>query len=128
MSPEIVKREKPMRSACLVAICMMAAPVLAQDRMQEVHDDVLLPKFGIIADLADDLDVLDSTGREIGEVEEVVGMNRDLAEALVVDFEDELPEFGREERVVPLTAFRFDGGAFVLREGTDVLALPIWRD
>jgi hypothetical protein len=117
-----------MRRVFSAIVCLMAAPALAQERMQEVHDDVLLPEFGIIADLADDLDVLDTAGREIGEVEEVLGRNRDAAEALVVDFQDEFPEFGREERVIPLTAFRFDGGAFVLREGTDVLSLPVWLD
>jgi hypothetical protein len=117
-----------MRKFFPVLICMTAAPVWAQGQTVEVRDDVLLPGFGISADLADDLDSLDTTGRDLGEIEEVVGPTRELAEAFVVDFEDEYPEFGREDRVIPLIAFRFDGGTFVLREGTDVLALPIWRD
>lgn len=117
-----------MRTTMLIAIGLLAGPALAQDRIQEVADNVLLPEFGIDADLADDLDVLDVAGRKIGEVEEVVGRSRGTAEALVVEFEDEFPEYGREERVVPLDAFRFDGGAMVLRESIDVQALPIWRD
>lgn len=117
-----------MRPDIFIVLWLLATPALAQDRMLEVNDGVLLSEFGIDADLADDLDVLDTAGRKIGEVEEVVGWSRDAAEALVVEFEDAFPEYGLDERVLPLAAFRFDGGAVVLRDNTDVQAMPVWRD
>ncbi|MFZ3583357.1 hypothetical protein ACOI1H_14460 [Loktanella sp. DJP18] len=117
-----------MRILTFPAIGLLATPALAQDTMVEVQDRAALPGFEINADVADDLDVLAAAGVKIGEVEEVVGPDRDTPEALVVDFEDEAATYGAEDRVVPLTAFLFDGSAMQLNEGTDVTGLPIWND
>ena len=106
----------------------IATPTLAQVSYVEVADNAPVAGFGINADLADDLDVLDSTGRKIGEVEEILGQTRDAAEAVAVDFEDSASEFGAEDRVIPLTAFSFNGSALVLADGTTVQDMPIWQD
>ena len=117
-----------MRIQLVAALSLLATPVLAQNAMFEVNDRAPLAGFGINADLADDMDVLDSAGRKIGEVEEVLGRSRDTAEALAVEFEDSVSDYGREDRVIPLTAFTFDGSALVLTEGTAVQDMPVWRD
>ncbi len=117
-----------MRILLMATAGFLATPALAEAQMNEVADRLILPGLGISADIADDLDVHDASGRKIGEVEEVVGVNADAAEALVVDFEDEITQYGREDRIIPLISFTFDGSAMVLDEGTDVLGLPVWRD
>lgn len=117
-----------MRTHLVAALSLLATPALAQDRLHEVNDRTPLAGFGINADLAGDLDVYDATGRKIGEVEEVVGSTPDLANALVIEFEDIVAEYGTEDRVIPLTAFTFDGSAMILADGTTVQDLPIWRD
>ncbi|MGX6647293.1 hypothetical protein ACWCOP_05055 [Maricaulaceae bacterium MS644] len=120
-----------MRLYFAVLAGLLTAPAFAQnpqDAMYEVADRTPLPGFTINADVADDLDVVDATNRKIGEVEEVVGPNRDTPEALVVDFEDAIAEYGRQDRIIPLSAFSFDGGFMVLADDTAVSDMPIWRD
>ncbi|MFX0543084.1 PRC-barrel domain containing protein [Roseovarius sp. S4756] len=103
-------------------------PPFAQDQMHEVNDNAAMSGVEINADRGDDLDVLDTAGRKIGEVEEVAGPDRDTPEALVVDFEDEITDYGDEDRVLPLSVFTFDGNATLLADGTDIKRAPIWRD
>ncbi|WP_146036447.1 hypothetical protein [Pseudotabrizicola formosa] len=117
-----------MRMHLVVALGLLSTPALAQDRLYEVNDQTPLAGFNINADLADDLDVYDVAGRKIGEVEEVVGSTPDQADALVVEFEDSVADYGPEDRVIPLTAFTFDGSAMTLADGTAVQDLPVWRD
>ena len=102
---------------------LIALPAYAQSQFFEVDETV-----SVDADQADEYDVYDATGRKIGEVEEVVGSNRAMADAFVVDFEDALTEYGDEERVIPLTEFKFDGKGFVLSDGADVETMPTWID
>lgn len=117
-----------MRIHLAALFALSATPTLAQVSYVEVADRTPVAGFGINADLADDLDVYDSTGRKIGEVEEILGQTRDTAEALVVEFEGSASEFGREDRVIPLTAFTFDGSGLILADGTTVQDMPVWRD
>ena len=107
---------------------LIALPAYAQSQFFEVDETVSVPGFEMDADQADEYDVYDATGRKIGEVEEVVGSNRAMADAFVVDFEDALTEYGDEERVIPLTEFKFDGKGFVLSDGADVETMPTWID
>lgn len=117
-----------MRLHLVALFALVASPALAQEQMYEVTDRTPVADFGINADLADDLDVYDSAGRKIGEVEEVLGRSTDAAEALAIEFEDSASEYGREDRIIPLTAFTFDGSALVLADGTAVQDLPVWND
>lgn len=117
-----------MRIHLAAVLSLLAAPAFAQATLVETDDRTLLAEFGISADLADDLDVYDATGRKIGEVEEILGSTRDTAEALVIEFEDSIADYGREDRVIPLTAFTFDGAALTLTDGSTVQDMPIWRD
>ncbi|MEX1235666.1 MAG: hypothetical protein WEB56_11850 [Roseovarius sp.] len=117
-----------MRILSLAIAGFLAAPALADTPMYEVSDGTMLPGLGISADIAGDLDVFDTSGREIGEVEDVVGASMDVAEALVVEFEDGVADYGREDRVIPLAHFTFDGSAVVLDDEADVLSMPVWDD
>lgn len=116
----------PISIALLLAL---ASPALAQTGPVEVGDRTMIDAFGVDADMIDDLDVLDAQGRKIGEVEEVVGADRDTAESLVVDFEDELAEFGGDDRIVPLDQFSLEGEVLTFTGDAATLAdMPLWRD
>jgi len=117
-----------MRLPLAVLASFLALPVYAQSQFFEVDKTVSVPGFEMDADNADEYDVFDTTGRKIGEVEEVVGSNRAMANAFVVDFDDALNEYGDEERVIPLTEFEFDGKGFVLADDADVTTMPTWID
>lgn len=112
----------------VLALPLLALPALAQTKMVEVRDRTPIPGFGINADVADDLDVTDAAGRHIGEVEEVIGPDRNTPEALVIEFEDHIIGNSEEDRVVPLSSVTFDGSAIVLEQTEGLTDLPIWRD
>lgn len=112
----------------LIAVPALAQSALAQSKMVEVHDRAAMPGFSINADVADDLDVFNQAGQKIGEVEEVVGSTRETPEALVVDFEDQVVDYGPEDRIIPLSAFTFDGSGMVMADGITATEMPRWRD
>lgn len=102
----------------------------AQTAWVEVDDTVVFAPFGLTADAIDDMDVVDATGREIGEVEDVVGPNRTEATAVVIDLESEagLPQ-GDADIIVPLGDLEVQGKN--LRLPGDAAAIgnyPIHRD
>ncbi|HAJ19927.1 MAG TPA: hypothetical protein DCL95_07700 [Rhodospirillaceae bacterium] len=117
-----------MRIFLPVLFSLIAVPALAQSKMVEVHDRAAMPGFSINADVADDLDVFNQAGQKIGEVEEVVGSTRETPEALVVDFEDQVVDYGPEDRIIPLSAFTFDGSGMVMADGITATEMPRWRD
>lgn len=117
-----------LRLTTLSLLTASAIPAFASTTMIEVDDQVVLPGFDIIADIADDMDVYDADGRKIGEVEDVVGPDRNTPEALAVEFEDELAEFGREDRIIPLSAFTREARGMVLADLNHITDFPIWKD
>lgn len=117
-----------MRMHLVAVVGLVATPVLAQQALFEASDRAPLAGFGINADIADDLSVYDSAGRKIAEVEEVLGTTADAPTALAVEFEDSVTDYGTEDRVIPLSAFTFDGSVFILADGTAVTDMPIWQD
>lgn len=110
-----------------LALICLTAPGFAQTEMVEVDEDVEITAFGLDADDAEDLDVHDEAGNEIGEVEEVLGRDRSTAEALVIEFDDE-DSFGDDERVVPLDLVTRTEDGVRLGADVDIEALPAWDD
>ncbi|MGI3168777.1 hypothetical protein ACRARG_06475 [Pseudooceanicola sp. C21-150M6] len=121
-----------MKLLIAAVISFAAFPALANTNMAsgmvEVRDRTQISEFGINSDLADDLDVYDANGRKIGEIEEIVGPDRRTAQAIVVDFDDDMAGADDHERLFPLTAFSFDGSGLVMADISGIKDAPIWRD
>lgn len=118
-------------SRLLIAIAatgFLAGSALAQSALVEVRDDVMVEAFGAIADRVDDWDVYDVSGKEIGEVEEVVGADRDTPTALVVDFDDD-SAYPDRDVVIPLDELVYENGRLILKATPEaVRGMEIWRD
>lgn len=114
--------------AGLVASGFLVGAAHAQSGLVEVRDRAQVAAFGASADDVDDWDVFDAAGTEIGEVEEVVGTDRDTPTALVVDFEGNAGYADRDV-VIPLDQFTHANGRLTLNASPDaVSALPTWND
>ncbi|HEV7417352.1 MAG TPA: PRC-barrel domain-containing protein [Tianweitania sediminis] len=92
----------------------LSLPAFAQTSWVEIDDDVMVAPFNVEADDLDDMDVHNSAGQEIGEVEEVIGTNETTPTALVVEFDGEAGYPDRDDVVVPLDRFSMNGDRLVL--------------
>ncbi|WP_185982777.1 hypothetical protein [Aureimonas mangrovi] len=107
----------------------LSGATLAQTTLVEVDDRAMVAPFGIAADLLDDIDVYSQAGVEIGDVEEIVGPDRQTATHLVVDFDDDDGYPDRDDVIVPIEAFALDANRLVISlTPQDVQPLPIWDD
>jgi hypothetical protein len=114
-------------AAALAAL--LAAPALAQSNWVEVDDQTIVAPFDAIADVVDDWDVYAPDGREIGDVEDVIGPDRNTATALVVDFDDDAGYGDRDDVVVPLDQFTWQDGRLVLNADPSAIAgMEVWDD
>lgn len=115
----------------LIAIAasgFLAGGALAQSALVEVRDNVMVEAFGAIADRVDDWDVYDLSGKEIGEVEEVVGTGRDTPTALVVDFDDD-SAYPDRDVVIPLSEFVYENGRLTLKATPEAVSgMEVWHD
>lgn len=116
------------RLVAAAAFALVAGPALAQQTtMVEVADETMVAGLNMEADDVDDLDVYASNGIEIGDVEEVVGPDRDTAEGLVVDFDDSA--YGEEDRIVPIDQFSMSDDRVVINaDAAAISAMPTWDD
>lgn len=117
-----------MRFTLAALIGLFAVPAFAQSQFFEVDESVSIPELEMTVDQADDLDVYNSANEKIGEVEEVVGSNRAMASSFVVDFDDDFPQYGDEDRVIEIANFEFDGRVLILSDEIDVTTLPTRMD
>lgn len=115
-----------MRIHLIAVLGLLATPAFAQDQWMKVDDRTPVESMGINADLVDDLDVVNAQGIKIGEIDEVLGTSRDKVEAFVIDFKSSAKEYGKEDRIVPVNAFTFDGSDIILTDTVDVSTLPVW--
>ncbi|MCF3933071.1 hypothetical protein L1787_06535 [Acuticoccus sp. M5D2P5] len=96
----------------------------------ELDDDFVVPGFNLPVDVLDDYDVVDRNGEYVGDVEEVVGPDRQTATSIVVEFDGPGWLFDDDvERVVDITLFTIDGERLVLDMTEDaVRSLPVYKD
>ena len=112
----------------LAAGGFLVGGAFAQSGLVEVRDNVMVEAFAAVADRIDDWDVYDPSGKEIGEVEEVVGPDRDTASALVVDFDDD-SAYPDRDVVIPLSEFVYENGRLTLKATPEAVSgMEIWRD
>lgn len=105
---------------------LVAGTAHAQATYAELDDDVQVPAFSMSVDALEDMDVYNADGRQIGEVEDVLGIDASTATAVSVDFDDSMAE---DDRIVELTSLTLDGDRLVL--GLDEAAigeLPVYQD
>lgn len=115
-------------NVALVAASLVAGPVLAQGTLLEVDDNVQVPQLAAVVDDIDDWDVYSTDGTEIGEVEEVLGMDRNTATAIAVDFEGN-GGFADRDVVIPLDRFARENGRLVLDADVEAVSqIPAWND
>ena len=109
-------------------LALTASPALAQQGWVEIADDVQVPSFGINVDRVDDLDVY-VDGREIGDVEEVLGRSAEEPAALVIDFDDDAGYGDRDDVIIPIDRFRLDGNRLMTDvTPAEVAGFPEWND
>lgn len=118
-------------AALLAAAAFIATPALAQSSLTEVNDDVMVPQFSMDVDSVEDMDVYDSAGTEIGEVEEVLGSNEQTPTHLAIDFSDDdgstYPD--TDNSIVSLDDVSFTDGRIVVNlTPEEVSALQSWDD
>lgn len=94
--------------------------------MEELDDSVMVTDWNMSVDDIEDMDVYDSEGTKIGEVENVLGRN-ETAEALVVDFDDDAGYTG-EDRIVPLDMLTVSGDRLELSADADVATFEEYND
>lgn len=108
----------------LLGSCLALAAVgvaSAQTPWVEIDDQIVVAPFALSADAIDDMDIVDAAGKKIGEVEDVVGPNRNEATAVVIDLDTMSGLIdGDKDIVVPLAgvhgkALRLLGDAATIR-------------
>ncbi len=115
--------------SALAAATLAAGGAGAQTSWTEVDDNVSVPPFEANADEVDDWDVYSSENTKIGEVEEVIGTDASTPTALVIEFDDDAGYGDRDDVIVPLDAFAWDGERLVLSlEPTAIDDLEIYDD
>lgn len=103
-------------------------PAAAQTKLIEVDDAAMVQPFNQNADTVDDWDVFNAAGVEVGEVEDVVGPDRNSATALAVDF-DNKEGFADGDVVVPLDQFAFENNRLVLKATAEAVSrMEKWND
>lgn len=115
-------------AASAAAFVFLAGTAVAQTTLVELRDDVAVAAFGLSVDRVDDLDVYVGD-RKVGDVEEVLGNTATNAVALVVDFDDDAGYGDRDDVIVPIQRFHFNGTRLVSDIGPEeVAAFPRWED
>jgi hypothetical protein len=116
---------KTMMTSTVIAL-FLAGAASAQQAYVEIDDDVELPSLAVAADDIDDADVYDASGEEVGEVEEVLGMDSQTPSALAIEFEDEVAD---ETRAVPLSDLSMQDDRLVINLDPEAIAqLPTYDD
>ena len=94
-------------------IALLGAPsAFAQQSYVDVADDARVEALNISVEDLDDKDVYDSGGREIGDVEEVLGSDERTPTAIVVDFNDHIVE---HDRIVQMADTALESDRLVIR-------------
>ena len=106
-------------TSAAISALLLAGTAVAQGTYTELEDDVQVSEFSMTVDDLDDMEVHNSAGDEIGEVEEVLGMDDQTATALAVDFNDDVAE---NDRVVQLTDLSMDGDRLVVGLDNDAIS------
>jgi hypothetical protein len=107
----------------------LSGAALAQTTLVEVDDRTMVAPFDIAADLLDDIDVYSQAGVEIGDVEEIVGPDRQTATHLIVDFDDDDGYPDRDDVIVPIEAFTLDANRLVISlTPQEIQSLPVAND
>lgn len=115
-------------SLAISTAVLMAGTAFAQGNLVEVRDNVQVVPFNAIADEVDDWDVYDASGTEIGDVEDVVGTDKNTPTALVVDFKSK-SAYGDRDVVIPLDQFSLQGNRLILNaDAAAVAQMPAWDD
>jgi hypothetical protein len=116
-------------AAVTAALLAGAGIALAQNAWVEVDDAVDVAPLNAQADVVDDWDVYNGAGAKIGEVETVIGPDRNTPTALVVDFEDDAGLGDRDDLIVPLDRFALNGQNLTLDvDAAAVAAFVEYRD
>ena len=116
--------------AVLPSTLALAATAFAQTAWVEIADDVTVAEFGgQNVDAIDDWDVFGPDGAEIGEVEDVLGVEAGTATALSVEFEDAAGYGDRDDVIVPLDQFTFADNKLTLNaDAAAVSAMEVYDD
>ncbi|BDA85080.1 hypothetical protein Sa4125_26220 [Aureimonas sp. SA4125] len=115
-------------AAIVLAGLLSTTAAFAQNALVEIDDAVMLPSMNVSVDALDDMDVYDTAGKKIGEIEEVVGTNAETPTAVSVEFENDLVT-GDDDRLVPLESLSMDGKRVVLALDTAAInQLPAYDD
>lgn len=109
-------------SALLVGFALLDAPAFAQSKWMEIEDSISVPPFNQTADAMEDLDVFDTTGKRIAEVEEVIGTDAQTPGALAIDFDDSAGYGQTGDVAVPLDHFEMNGDQLILNADADAVS------
>lgn len=94
--------------------------------LDELDDSVMVTGWDMSVDDVEDMNVYDTEGTQIGEVENVLGRN-EIAEAVVVDFDDDQGYDG-EDRIVPLDMLSVTENGLELSADADVASFKEYDD
>lgn len=101
----------------------------SQAEWMEQDDDLIVQLLSLTVEELEDRDLYDSAGREIGVVEEVIGLGDDTVIGLAVEIDDYARIDDDEEVVVPIERVSSDGERLTTDLTLDELrALPKWDD
>lgn len=115
-------------AALALAGVLVAPGAFAQSALVEIDDAVAIPGLNMTADALDDMDLHDAAGTKIGEVEEVIGTDKQTPTAVSVDFDDRAVA-GDKDRVVDLSALKADAGKLMLSmDAAAIGQLPVYDD
>ncbi|MEE2952145.1 MAG: PRC-barrel domain-containing protein [Pseudomonadota bacterium] len=100
-------------------IALLGAPsASAQQSYVDVADDARVAVLNISVENLDDKDVYDVGGREIGEVEVVLGSDERTPTAIVIDFNDHIVE---HDRIVQIADTALESDRLVIRLDQEAL-------
>ncbi|MFI0846643.1 PRC-barrel domain-containing protein [Mesorhizobium sp. IMUNJ 23232] len=107
-----------MRFPILAATLIIGASTLAhaKTKLVDIDDEVVVHPFNLTADAIEEMNVLDTRGNKIGEIEEALGPTKQRATAVAVDLVDGSGlRDDDEDIIVPLDALILqDSGSLVL--------------
>lgn len=107
------------------------AKTVNAENMVELDDDFVLPTLNLPVDSLDDYELVDRNGKEVGEIEEVIGPDENTATAIAVEFDG--PGWGIFDddvtRVVDISKFSIEGDALIVDiAADDIRQLPVYDD
>ena len=106
------------------------APTVDEGDLVELDDDFVLPTLNLPVYALDDYDIVDRNGQSLGELEEVLGPNRDTATAVAIEFDGPGWFFDEDvTRIVNISYLSIQDDKLVLDlTEEDVRALPVYAD